>query len=61
MNPNKIIGAYAVAIAPVVITIELAHKAKEKIRSTYVDAKCELANRQGYDKIHNYTRSSKKK
>lgn len=60
MNPNIIIGAYAVAIAPVVITIEAAHKAKQKIRSVVVDAKDELHNRRNFDKKHNYTRRSKR-
>lgn len=60
MNPNVMIGAFAVVIAPVVIATEFAANAKEKVRSVIVDAKDELHNRRHFDKKHNYTRRSKR-
>jgi hypothetical protein len=33
MNPNKLIGAFAIVIAPVVLATEAANKVKEKIEN----------------------------
>jgi hypothetical protein len=60
MDPNKIIGVFAVAIAPVVIATEFAHNAKKTVSNKIEEVKCEMHNRRHYDKIHNRTRSSKK-
>lgn len=60
MNPEKIIGAYALAIAPVVIATEFAHNAKKTVSNKIEEVKCELHNRRNFDKKHNYTRRSKR-
>lgn len=59
MDPNKIIGAFAVVIAPVVLTTEFVHNAKKKVVNKIDEVQCELKNRRDFDKKHDFVRKYK--
>jgi hypothetical protein len=60
MNPNKIIGVIAIAVAPIIITTEFVRDTKKKVAHKIDEVQYELHNPRHFAKKRELARKAKK-